>query len=419
MSRRPITVLQLARDADVDLDEALVTLWDHGVDVLNPEDRVPYRLVKPVLQDLGVALRRELRSLKYWEMLLGISRVDLLALLESLGTPAGRDESGVPKKGISKLKIVARQRGINPLTGTIEETAQRSDRTITAISSSAARQRVVDDGFEWTCVGHRCPLRFLTEEQALEIHWALVEDFSEAADHDPISPPGVRNRNLLGSAVFRPQTSLGDQLKYPTAEMSAAALLHAFIHDHPFHNGNKRTALVLMLVALDENGIFPEFDEGELFKLVLIVAQHRLVDHRFHDLADREVLAIAEWICSRTRLVKKDEKPLPWRILRKILRDYDCEMDTSIGVGNRTNIERTTQEQGMFGRRKTVILNTQVFYAGDGREVEVDTIKKIRKDLRLDDTHGVDSYNFYDKKPMQASHFIAKYRKTLYRLARL
>lgn len=417
MSRRPLTVLQIADRAGVDLDEALVTLWDHDVDVLNPEDRVPFRCAKPVLEALGVATRRELRSLEYWEVLLEISRTDLKALLGSLGTPVGRRAKTIPKKGISKLKSAARRRGIDPLTGTIRKPAVRSRGAAPSVPAATGRQRSISSGFELTIVGHRRELNFITERQALEVHWALVEDFSEASD--PISPPGVRSESLLGSAVFRPQTSLGGELKYPTAEMSAAALLHAIIHNHPFHNGNKRTALVLMLVALDENGIFPEFNEDELFKFVLKVAQHRIVSDSSDYLADREVHAIAEWIVARTRLVEKHEKPLPWRNMKRILRDYDCMLDTSVGVGNRINISRSIEEPRRFRRPKSIILNTQVFYGGDGRDVEIDTVKMIREKLRLDDTHGIDSRSFYDKNPLQASHFIARYRKTLYRLARL
>src|SRR5258708_1626270 len=73
----------------------------------------------------------------------------------------------------------------------------------------------------------------------LVIHNQLVRDFAESGD--PIDPPGIRDRGeLLESALSRPQTSIGTTLKYPTIEMAAAALLHALVHNHPFHNGNKR-----------------------------------------------------------------------------------------------------------------------------------------------------------------------------------
>ena len=61
----------------------------------------------------------------------------------------------------------------------------------------------------------------MTEDEVMRIHFELVKDFADGPD--PIEPSGVRTESLLASAVFRPQTSLGDVLKYPTVEMAAAA----------------------------------------------------------------------------------------------------------------------------------------------------------------------------------------------------
>ena len=213
---------------------------------------------------------------------------------------------------------------------------------------------------------------------------------------------------------------MGGEFKYPTVETSAAALLHSLILNHPFHNGNKRTALVAMLVFLDENGFVPTCHEDEIFKLVLLVAQHRIVDHRLRDLPDREVLAIADWLCKRVRLVEGGDHPLQWRKLRRILTAYGCEFSTPGRGGNRINITRRLEvKRGFFGLRRIHELRTQVFYGDEGREAQRNTVKKIREDLHLDDLHGVDSYAFYSQVPTLASDFISEYRKTLHRLAKL
>jgi prophage maintenance system killer protein len=94
-------------------------------------------------------------------------------------------------------------------------------------------------------------LATLTAEDVLTIHEYLINDF--AATSDPISPPGVRSVALLESAVGRQHTGTGSTLKYPDPIDNAATLLYGVCLDHPFHNGNKRTALVAMLVHLDKN----------------------------------------------------------------------------------------------------------------------------------------------------------------------
>jgi death-on-curing protein len=199
--------------------------------------------------------------------------------------------------------------------------------------------------------------------------------------------------------------------------MAAAALFHSIVHDHPFFNGNKRTALVSMLVLLDENGIMPECAEDDLFQLVLRLAQHKLVSLG-KDLADREVVHVAEWLHVRCRNVEKGDRPIQWRKLRQILAGFGCELSQP-KVGNRINIRRTHEERGRLGRTRRRTLSTQVKYTDEGREALVDTVKKIRRDLWLDEEHGVDSLDFYQRGGPSAAGFIAKYRKTLKRLARL
>ncbi|WP_425390982.1 hypothetical protein [Ekhidna sp.] len=61
---------------------------------------------------------------------------------------------------------------------------------------------------------------------------------------------------------------------------------------------------------------------------------------------------------------------------------------------------------------------TQISMPPSG-DVPIDTIKKIRKDLALDDENGVDSAYFYGKESQKIDDFINSYRQTLSRLAKL
>jgi death on curing protein len=68
---------------------------------------------------------------------------------------------------------------------------------------------------------------------------------------------GVRDRALLESAVAAPQASFaGKPLISNTVEI-AAAYLHYLCRNHPFVDGNKRTALAACLVFLQANGALP------------------------------------------------------------------------------------------------------------------------------------------------------------------
>lgn len=112
---------------------------------------------------------------------------------------------------------------------------------------------------------------YITADQAKAIHEALVIFF--AKDGDPISPSGVKDLNMLESALFRPQTSIAGVEKYKTLDDKAAALLIALIQNHPFHNGNKRTALVSTLVFYDMNDYTLLLNEDETYKFLIDIAK--------------------------------------------------------------------------------------------------------------------------------------------------
>ena len=249
------------------------------------------------------------------------------------------------------------------------------------------------------------------------IHDRLVEDFRNTPD--PLEPPGVRSMQLLESAMSRPATAMSGHRKYPTIEMATAALVHSLVHDHPFHNGNKRTALVAMLVSLDENGLMLTCSEDELFRLVLSLAQHGLTHGPRAELPDREVLAVAGWLQKHVRGVMKGDRPVAWRRLKQLLVQYGCEFENPT-AGNRINIVRTVERPGgLLRSKRTETLRTQTAWSGDGTEAARNTVNKIRRDLELDEEHDIDSASFYDNQDASQSDFIHKYRKTLRRLAKL
>ena len=421
MSRKPVSVRRIAIETSADVDEILVTSWDLGIDhVSNADSKMPRKDAKRLREYFGIATKADLRSPDYWADLLCISRADVKEFLLGREISMGAQASKIPSGGVRILKAEARSRGIDPLQPAIKTPTPEDPTSASSTEPVESATELDTPDFNWELVGHERPLRFLSTQEVTDIHFALVRDFQTSTD--PISPPGVKSHSLLDSALFRPQTSFGATPKYPTVETAASALLHSIVLNHSFHNGNKRTALVSMLVFLDENGLVPTCDEDDLFRLVLRVAQHRVVPLSPHEMADREVFAISKWLCNQTRVVIKGEKPIQWRKLKRILTEYGCVFEIPASVGSRLNIDRTvTTTKKRLWRRKTSsrTLHTQVYCAGDGRDAEVNTIQKIRQDLWLDDLKGIDSRDFYSRGATEISDFIAKYRKTLYRLGKL
>lgn len=397
MARKLTTVADLAREADLDLDEAIVMLWDVGIEeVDSPKDQISTKNLRRAQAALGIEDPKEQRTVAYWADRTGLSREELTKELAALGVRLSRDARVLPQGAMRKL----RRRFENVPKPIVED------------------EVTVEDAppFEWVLVGAARDVEFLSESEVCEVHKALVRDFANA--DDPIDPPGVRSADLLSSAVHRPRTSLGDHLKYPTVEMAAAALLHSLVLNHPFANGNKRTGIVAMLVFLDRNHIMPTCSEQDLFRFVLRVAQHGLVSSAWDSRDDREVLEMAKWIRQHTRSIARGERPMTWHKLRRVLRAYDCDLDFPGGVGNRINIYRTVSVRGRFGREKQQRLSVQCRYASEGSEIDRNGLNHIRQNLQLDEEHGIDSKVFYEAES-EPDDFIQHYRTMLRRLARL
>lgn len=83
---------------------------------------------------------------------------------------------------------------------------------------------------------------------------------------------GVRDTALLESAVAAPQASFGGKSPYADLAEVAAAYLYYLCQNHPFIDGNKRTALGVCIVFLRLNGIQPKSDGPEWEELTLAVA---------------------------------------------------------------------------------------------------------------------------------------------------
>lgn len=70
--------------------------------------------------------------------------------------------------------------------------------------------------------------------------------------------PGLRDRALLESAVAAPQATYGGLPLLKGVVEIAAAYLYYLCSNHPFVDGNKRTALAACLVVLEANGRLPD-----------------------------------------------------------------------------------------------------------------------------------------------------------------
>jgi death-on-curing protein len=83
---------------------------------------------------------------------------------------------------------------------------------------------------------------------------------------------GLRDAGLLESAVMNCYQSFGDDELYPSVTEKAAHMAFGLCKNHPFVDGNKRTAVAAMLVMLRVNDIELSYSQPELVALALGIA---------------------------------------------------------------------------------------------------------------------------------------------------
>ena len=115
---------------------------------------------------------------------------------------------------------------------------------------------------------------WVADSVALAIHEAQL------AEHGGLA--GVRDEELFLSAMARPQNvaAYGD---HPDAADLAAAYAFGLARNHPFLDGNERTALVVMELFLNLNGWTLDADDGECISTMESVAAGGLSEKKLAD----------------------------------------------------------------------------------------------------------------------------------------
>ena len=124
-------------------------------------------------------------------------------------------------------------------------------------------------------------MKFLLKEDILLIHSFLIDE--TGGSH------GVRDYNAIMTAEALPKQILFGKEVYPTIFLKAAVYTRTIIFSHPFVDGNKRTAMTIASIFLENNEYIMRAKEGEIEKFAL-----RIVNEKF------ELPIIADWFRRHT-----------------------------------------------------------------------------------------------------------------------
>jgi death-on-curing protein len=114
-------------------------------------------------------------------------------------------------------------------------------------------------------------VHYVSETEVLAVHFVVVDKhFSDlATDADQ---RGVQNPSGLLSAVYAPRQTFDKKDLFESTLLKAAALMRSLVENHPFINGNKRTAVISTIIFLQDNGYDLTVEDRKLLRLAKGVA---------------------------------------------------------------------------------------------------------------------------------------------------
>jgi len=121
-------------------------------------------------------------------------------------------------------------------------------------------------------------IEYLSIEQVIELHDEMLKRYGGL--------PGIRDKNLLWSAIDAPKAAMFGQEMYPSVYEKAAAYLYHLVCNHPFNDANKRTGYAFMLVFLEVNNAKQFFTKEDLENLVVEIAKGKETKERITKLLE-------------------------------------------------------------------------------------------------------------------------------------
>lgn len=252
------------------------------------------------------------------------------------------------------------------------------------------------------------PTEPYTGENILGIHDVLrahflMADYFHTAD-DPIGMLGPRDSGatLLHSALARQLVSFGGKQKWSRNVEFIATLYFGLVKNHPFMDGNKRTALLSLIYHMSLCGLIPTIGQIELERLTVAVASNRLSEYSgFKETSrrwggDAEPVFLAQFLRRYTRQVDKRCYTITYKDLSTLLDHRGFWLDNA--NGNQIDV-MTNKLKLVMGIPPKRILRpvrlVRIGFPGWCKQVSRSVIKTVREATGLTEPHGVDSQSFF------------------------
>lgn len=226
---------------------------------------------------------------------------------------------------------------------------------------------------------------YINISDTLKAYFALADYFTDPTSGATESMLiGIRSMDLLYSALGRQDVSFGNRTKYRNPIDICSTLFFGMVKNHSFSDGNKRTALLILLYQLDLYNYLPSASVKEYEKLVVATAANTLREvypglwRKYHKFPDKEIQVIAHFLRKNTK--RKDHSyhvNITFRDLVDALENYGV---TSKMENGKLHFERRLPPKWF---RQEEVFRYAVNFGGWTRSLGASTVREILSNLQL------------------------------------
>ena len=231
----------------------------------------------------------------------------------------------------------------------------------------------------------------------LKAHYLICDYFENTTGERSLY--GVKNFNLMGSALGRQTVSFGSAVKWTNPLDVCATLFFGLVKNHAFHDGNKRTALLTLIYQLSKMGRVPCVNQKKFERLTVQVAEGsigELPDYKkFRDKDDPIIRTISYLLKRYTRKSDKNYYPLTYREFQSKLKQFGCSLEND--RGGFIDVYAPVTKKRLLGLYKTKEVEKvkQIGFSGWTKQVRLKAVKETLKAAGLVAENGIDSQVFY------------------------
>lgn len=244
----------------------------------------------------------------------------------------------------------------------------------------------------------------LSEKEVFDAYFILSDFFLSVGE---IAEYGILNFNMLSSAVARQSVGMGNEQKWTQPLEKIATLVFGLVKNHSFKDGNKRIALLSMIIGLHKIYRQLKCSHHKLEELLVRIASNQMDEYddykRFLKYGDDATIEyIAHFLRRNSKKVDNTFRAITYEEFNTKLRTYGIRMENPQGAY--IDVMQIVEEKKILGikippfgkKEPTTKRLLQIGFPGWKRQINPKAFKSVLSEAGLTSVKGIDLKTFYE-----------------------